>query len=116
MEKKSSVTWMGDNYMPMRKPSEEEEKWIKKQEIDKRKEKEDLTLKREHWMKCPNCGYDLHKAAYPKFEYLKMKKCENCGEVCLDRGELEVIIQVEIKSFAEGARELFWEMQEKQKK
>ncbi len=102
--------------MPMRKPSEEEEKWIKQQEIQKRKDKEDLALKKEHWMKCPNCGHDLEKASYPKFEYLKMKKCENCGGVWLDKGELDVVIQVEIKTFAEAARELFWEAGQEKKK
>jgi Zn-finger nucleic acid-binding protein len=96
--------------MPMKKPSEEEEKWIKEQEIQKRKDEEDLALKREHWMKCPNCGHNLEKASYPKFQHLKMKKCESCEGVWLDKGELDVIIQVEVESFAEKARESLGEM------
>lgn len=91
--------------MPIRKPSEEEEKWIKEREIEKRKDEEDLALKKNHWMKCPNCGHDLQKASYPKFEHVKMKKCVNCGGVWLEKGELDVIVQVEIESFAEKARE-----------
>jgi Zn-finger nucleic acid-binding protein len=101
--------------MSIKKPSEEEEKWIKEQEIRKRKDDEDLALKKEHWMKCPNCGHDLQKATYPKFDHLKMRRCESCEGVWLEKGELEVIVQVEIDSFAEKARESFWDRSEEKK-
>jgi Zn-finger nucleic acid-binding protein len=107
---------MEESSMPIKKPSEEEEKWIKEQEIKKRKDEEDLALKKEHWMKCPNCGQDLQGASYPKLEHIKMKKCESCGGVWLDKGELDVIIQVEVESFAEKARDSLWKVTEQEGK
>ncbi len=94
--------------MSIKKPSKEEEKWIKKQEIDRKVLLDNIKLKQEHWMKCPNCGHDLKKVPYPKADFLKIKSCDYCGAICLDEGDLDIIIQAEIRTFAQAAREFLY--------
>jgi hypothetical protein len=79
-------------------PSEEEDRWIKKQELDSQKREQDLKLKELHWMKCPKCGHDLEEGGY-KTLAVRVDRCVNCGGTYLDKGEMERIVQEEVVAF-----------------
>ena len=80
-------------------PSEKEEEYIKRQELEKIKklreqcakdtaEQEKNDLKEQHWMHCPKCGMQLHTILINKVE---VDKCFSCNGIFLDDGELEKI-------------------------
>ena len=79
------------------RPSENEEEYILRQEMDKRREAvrakraeledhERESLKELHWMRCAKCGAELQEV---EFRGVKVDKCFSCGGVFLDDGELE---------------------------
>ncbi|MGQ0503834.1 MAG: TFIIB-type zinc ribbon-containing protein [Myxococcaceae bacterium] len=85
----------------MAEPSNTEEEYFAREEIEKKRKlalqqaQEIETLRREelkriHFMKCPKCGFDLHKLEQGKVE---VDTCFNCHGVWLDAGELEQIVQ-----------------------
>jgi Zn-finger nucleic acid-binding protein len=43
-----------------------------------------------HWMKCPECGSDMHEE--PLAEKIMVDRCKLCGGIFFDRGELEDIL------------------------
>ncbi len=86
--------------MSVKKPSHEEEEYFAKEDavrlhaLAKNKarqmEKEQLAkLKAEHWMKCPKCGFDLHKI---RFKGFSIERCFHCRGTWLDDGELEALV------------------------
>ena len=90
------------------KPSEKEEQYFKELEIKKRKkleeealarggETEAQRLKELHWMRCPKCGQELKEIIH---EEVAMDKCESCEGVWLDKGELELVINLEAEKRA----------------
>ncbi len=56
--------------------------------------------RRSHFMKCPKCGADLQEV---EFHHMKIDRCNECGGVWLDKGELEMLDHVDqsaVRSFA----------------
>jgi hypothetical protein len=81
----------------MSRPSENEEEYFLRQELEKRREAvqqkqaeladgERTRLKELHWMRCAKCGAELQEVEY---RAVKIDKCFSCGGVYLDDGELE---------------------------
>lgn len=79
------------------KPSQNEEEYFARVEIDKMKrlaqdrrakhtDEDRLKLKELHYMRCPKCGMELHTLA---FKGVEIERCYDCGAVVLDQGELE---------------------------
>jgi hypothetical protein len=90
-----------------RKPSEAEEEYFTRLELERRKtaeldtrrvvaEAERARLRELHYMKCPKCGRDLVEIDYRD---LKVDKCTGCEGVWLDPGELEAVGRVERSTF-----------------
>lgn len=59
---------------------------IKAQQSKRLTETQRLQLKELHHMKCPKCGLDLETLVHRGIE---IDRCNGCGGVWLDRGELE---------------------------
>lgn len=83
-----------------KKPSENEEEYFARLELERKKQweaerakqrtvEEKEKLKQAHWMKCPKCGHDLHTI---KLEGLDVDRCVNCNGVFFDAGEMEQIL------------------------
>lgn len=79
------------------KPSENEEEYIFRLELEKQREAvkkrraelddgEREKLKNLHWMRCAKCGNELTEVV---FRGVRIDKCFACGGVYLDDGELE---------------------------
>jgi hypothetical protein len=86
--------------MPV-KPSEAEEEYFKREELQKVKklreqaaremaEQERQRLKELHWMRCPKCGMEL---AEVDFRGVKVDACFSCGGVFMDKGEVEKALE-----------------------
>lgn len=86
--------------MPV-KPSEQEEEYFKRQEIQRLKrlreeaaqqtaQDERAKLKEQHWMRCPKCGMEL---AEVDFRGVEVDTCFTCGGMYLDRGEIDKILK-----------------------
>jgi hypothetical protein len=84
--------------MPIR-PSESEEQYFTRMELERRKaaeeerraakHAEEHSRRRElHHMKCPKCGGDL---AEVEFHTVRIDRCPDCNGIWLDAGELEAI-------------------------
>jgi hypothetical protein len=84
-------------------PSEKEEEYIKRQELEKVKklreqaaretaEQEKVKLKELHWMRCPKCGMEL---AEVEFRKVIVDACFSCGGMYLDKGEIDNILAQE---------------------
>jgi hypothetical protein len=59
--------------------------------------------KRLHWMRCPKCGSGLAEIAYRD---QRVDRCEACGGIWLDAGELEALATKE-DGFLAGLRKAF---------
>jgi hypothetical protein len=88
--------------MPV-KPSEAEEEYFARVELEKRKkeeheksnalaEAEKRKLKELHYMRCPKCGMELGGVDY---KGIRIDKCFQCEGIWLDAGELEAISRLE---------------------
>ncbi|MFA4911606.1 MAG: zf-TFIIB domain-containing protein [Desulfobacteria bacterium] len=86
-----------------RKPSESEEEYFIRVEMEKKKkmmeeqqkklaEGEKDRLKKLHYMRCPKCGMELTEIDYKN---IKIDKCFSCEGVWLDPGELEAVSKLE---------------------
>ena len=91
--------------MAASKPSEAEEKYILKMEEEqlkklrakcdqKRGEERKEFQKESHWMKCPKCGSDLEEI---NLQSVFIDKCNQCGGIRLDHGELELLVDGQAK-------------------
>ncbi len=81
------------------RPSDEEQRWAKRVELDLRKElyenlnEEELEELRElHWRKCPRDGVDLIRLQIDKTG-IEIDKCVICGGIWIDRRDLERLLQ-----------------------
>jgi hypothetical protein len=99
--------------MPV-KPTTQEEAYFAKQELEKKRKssQENAILdqqrareaqKQLHWMHCPKCGSELTEIAYRE---QRVDRCEICGGVWLDAGELEALALKE-GGFLWGLRKVF---------
>ncbi len=88
--------------MPV-KPSEKEEEYFARLELEQRKkveveklkrlaEEEKRKLKELHYMRCPKCGMDLSEIDY---KGIRIDKCFQCDGIWLDSGELQAISKLE---------------------
>jgi protein-arginine kinase activator protein McsA len=84
-------------------PSEKEEEYIKRQELEKIKklreqaakdtaEQEKKDLKEQHWMRCPKCGMELDEVDYKN---VVVDACFACGGMFFDHGEIDKILEQE---------------------
>ena len=81
-------------------PSEKEEEYIKRQELERIKqlreqcakdtaEQEKKDLKEKHWMRCPKCGMGLDEVEYKN---VLVDACFSCGGMFFDHGEIDKIV------------------------
>jgi hypothetical protein len=88
--------------MPV-KPSENEEEYFARLEMEQRRKREEESkkkfaeeekkrLKELHFMRCPKCGMELSEIDY---KGIRIDKCFHCEGVWLDEGELEAISRLE---------------------
>lgn len=88
--------------MPV-KPSEKEEEYFTRIELERRKKMEEEKLKklaekdkkklRElHYMKCPKCGMELGEVDY---KGIRIDKCFQCEGIWLDAGEFDSVVKLE---------------------
>lgn len=83
------------------KPSRNEDEYFVRLDADLMKERrarlDDERLKQErtsHFNKCPKCGCDLEEREHSG---VKIDTCSECGGMWLDKGELEIIEEVDSK-------------------
>jgi hypothetical protein len=85
------------------KPSENEEEYFHRLELERKKQwekdrqknmatGEKEKLKELHYMKCPKCGMDLHSIDFKGF---KVDRCVSCNGTWLDAGEMEQLLEHE---------------------
>ena len=88
--------------MPI-KPSEKEEEYFARIQLERKKQAEEEKLKRLaeeekkqlkelHYMRCPKCGMELSEIEY---KGIKVDKCFSCDGVWLDAGEMEAVAKLE---------------------
>jgi len=88
--------------MPV-KPSESEEEYFARQEIERRKrqqkehaekmaEEEKTRLRELHFMRCPKCGMDL---THFELKGIELDRCVSCGGTWFDHGEIDQLISQE---------------------
>jgi uncharacterized protein len=81
----------------MVKPSDQEEEYFARQELERRKQAEQERqaamateekdrLRELHYMKCPKCGMDLTKI---EMKGIQLDRCVSCGGTWFDAGEME---------------------------
>jgi len=91
--------------MPV-KPSEKEEEYFIRLELQRRRKHEEerlksvaaaekKRLKELHHMRCPKCGMELSEVDYKGIE---VDKCLTCEGIWLDAGELEQVSNMEKKA------------------
>jgi len=91
--------------MPV-KPSEKEEEYFTRLELERRKKTEEekqkriadeekKRLKELHFMRCPKCGNELNEIEYKS---IHVDKCFNCEGIWLDAGKLETLSKLEKKA------------------
>ncbi|NOZ95064.1 MAG: hypothetical protein GXP47_10055 [Acidobacteria bacterium] len=84
----------------LHKPSEKEEEFFKRQELEKLRklreetartleEEERQRLKKLHWMRCPKCGMELHEV---ELQGVMVDTCLDCGGTFFDEGEVMKIL------------------------
>jgi len=99
--------------MPV-KPTTQEEAFFAKQELEKKRkaaEEKAIQVQRQtrdeqqklHWMRCPKCGSELAEISYRE---QRVDRCDACGGVWLDAGELEALAMKE-GGFLWGLRKVF---------
>jgi uncharacterized protein len=81
----------------MVKPSDQEEEYFARQELERRKQAEQERqaamaseekdrLRELHYMKCPKCGMDLTTI---EMKGIQLDRCVSCGGTWFDAGEME---------------------------
>lgn len=87
----------------MMKPSEKEEEYFVRLELERRRkmeeeklrklaEEEKKRLRELHYMRCPKCGMELSEIEY---KGIKVDKCFECNGIWLDAGEMEAVSKLE---------------------
>jgi len=63
---------------------------LRRQELDRERADRELELGDESfWWICPKCGEHLSEH---EFDNLKVERCESCGALCVDRGEIDLLL------------------------
>jgi len=87
--------------MPV-KPSDKEDEYFARLEIEKRKKREEEKLKKFaveekkrlkelHHMRCPKCGMKLSEIDY---QGISVDKCLSCDGIWLDAGEIDAVAKL----------------------
>jgi hypothetical protein len=82
-------------------PSDQEQEYFAREEIKRRKKEQEALAARMadeekhrlaelHYMHCPKCGMNLKEF---EFRGVKLDRCDNCGGVFFDEGEMEQLLQ-----------------------
>lgn len=90
-----------------RPPTQEDEYFAKQDKArveEARKKEEAKGLRELHYMHCPKCGMDLKEEV---FREVAIDRCQQCGGVWLDKGELEKLALQEEGSLGRLIRSLF---------
>jgi uncharacterized protein len=85
------------------KPSEKEEEYFARIELERKKKIEQekhkrvaeegkRKLKELHHMRCPKCGMELNEIVY---KGINVDKCFSCDGVWLDAGEMDLLVKLE---------------------
>ncbi len=88
--------------MPI-KPSDKEEEYFTKLELERKKkieeerhkrlaEEEKTRLKELHYMRCPKCGMELTEINY---KGINVDQCFSCNGMWLDAGEVDLVAKLE---------------------
>lgn len=84
------------------KPSRNEHEYFVKRDaelIKERRARLDEERKQQerssHYSKCPRCGNDLSERDY---KGVKIDQCGSCGGIWLDKGELEIVEEIDHQS------------------
>ena len=65
----------------------------RRRELDRERADRELELgDEEYWWVCPKCGEHLSEH---EFDNIKVERCESCGVVCIDKAEVELLLQTE---------------------
>lgn len=57
-----------------------------------------------HYMRCPKCGGQLEEV---EFHHMKIDRCQDCGGIWLDKGELEMLEHVDQSRIRGFVRSMF---------
>jgi uncharacterized C2H2 Zn-finger protein len=95
--------------MDERRPTKSEDEYFVKQDAELIKaQRAKLDAERakaerqSHFMRCPKCGGTLKEE---DFHHIKIDRCEECGGVWLDKGEIDMLQHVDqsnIRAFVRG--------------
>lgn len=87
----------------MVKPTENEEEYFARQELERRKQwakerekqmaaEEKESLRELHHMRCPKCGMELSNF---QMHGIELDRCVSCGGTWFDEGEIEQLLEKE---------------------
>lgn len=87
--------------MSTQKPSDSEEEYFARQELERRKkgekerrekmaDEERVSLKELHYMRCPKCGMEL---THIELRGIEIDRCVTCNGTWFDEGEVEQFIK-----------------------
>ena len=57
-----------------------------------------------HYMRCPKCGGQLEEHEH---HHMKIDRCQDCGGIWLDKGEMEMIEHVDQSNVRSFVRTMF---------
>jgi uncharacterized protein with PIN domain len=57
-----------------------------------------------HFMRCPKCGGQLVELEY---HHMKIDRCQDCGGIWLDKGEMEMLEHVDQSNVRSFVRTMF---------
>jgi uncharacterized protein len=62
------------------------------------------TERASHFMRCPKCGGQLEEVEY---HHMKIDRCQDCGGIWLDMGEMEMLEHVDQSNVRSFVRTMF---------
>ncbi|MEN9358551.1 MAG: hypothetical protein RL095_86 [Verrucomicrobiota bacterium] len=79
-----------------------EELYIRQKEAERRAEldaqraeQQSREERKSHWMRCPKCGGQMKEQ---RLDVVLVDICGDCGVVCFDKGEVEMLLQSTARS------------------
>lgn len=57
-----------------------------------------------HFMRCPKCGGHLSEI---EFHHIKLDRCDDCGGIWFDKGEMEMLEHVDQSNIRSFVRTMF---------
>jgi len=97
--------------MDEKKPSKTEDEYFVKLDADLIKaQRAKLDAERakseraSHYMRCPKCGGQLEEI---EFHHMKIDRCQDCGGIWLDKGEMEMLEHIDQSNIRGFVRTMF---------